>query len=207
MANINVKQKVDYNQIAAHNWVLPAQTKASITTPVDGQVVFEGGIAYAYDNAQGKWTVLGADGMRIKGTLGTDASHPEWLANLPEEPSLGDAYYVGQAGSYGPTGSTQHGDVGDLFICIDEKTSTVAAKWTLVPSGNGRFAGTITGDGTATSFTLAHPLNTKELVVNVYDASDHMVVVGVTVSTTNVVLDFAVAPATTDTYTVIVIAG
>lgn len=206
-AKMDARQVVNFNKIACENFVFPNQTRASITAPVDGQVVFEGGKQYNYSNSKNAWIPAGSDGIGIRGTVGTDASHPEWLTNLPEEPSENDAYYVGVPGSYGPVGGTKHGDVGDLFYCITEKTSTTAAVWGVVPSGNGRFAGTITGDGTNTDYTLAHPLATDELIVSIYDSTGASVMTGVTVTTTNIVLSFGYAVPNTESYKVVVIAG
>lgn len=70
-----------------------------------------------------------------------------------------------------------------------------------------RFAGDITGDNTTTAFAVTHSLGTKDVIVQVYEATtDSEVEVDIVhTSTTVVTINFAVAPATSKVYRVIVI--
>ena len=70
-----------------------------------------------------------------------------------------------------------------------------------------KYVGTCTGDGTTSSFTITHNLNTRDVVVNVYDAATYEdVVVDIIRTTTSAIrLDFNVAPAVGTDYKVVVI--
>ena len=73
--------------------------------------------------------------------------------------------------------------------------------------GTKKFAATITGDGTATSFPVNHNLGTTDVIVSVVDLASNAVVttdVGIT-DNNNVAIGFSAAPASSDTYRVIVI--
>lgn len=71
-----------------------------------------------------------------------------------------------------------------------------------------KYVGTITGDGSATSFTITHSLNTRDVIINIYDGTTYEdVVVDIVRTTTSAVtVSFAVAPASTATYKVVIIA-
>ena len=71
-----------------------------------------------------------------------------------------------------------------------------------------KYTGTITGDGTATSFTVTHSLNSKDVVVNIYDGStDEDVIVDIVRTSTSAInVIFAVAPAVNTDYKVVIIA-
>lgn len=70
-----------------------------------------------------------------------------------------------------------------------------------------RFAGDITGDGSAVSFAVTHSLGTKDVLCKVVEATtDEDVMVGIVyTSTTVVTITFAVAPAISKVYRVVVI--
>lgn len=71
----------------------------------------------------------------------------------------------------------------------------------------GKYTGTITGDGTTTSFTITHNLGGRDVVVNVYDGSTYEdVIVDIERTTTNTLtVKFGAAPAASKTYKVVVI--
>ena len=71
-----------------------------------------------------------------------------------------------------------------------------------------KYVGTITGDGTATSFTITHSLNSRDVVVNIYDGTTYedVIVDVVRTSTSAITVSFAVAPANAKTYKVVVVA-
>ena len=70
-----------------------------------------------------------------------------------------------------------------------------------------KFVGTCTGDGSTKAFTITHNLNTRDVVVNVYDATTYEdVLVDITRTTTSAVkIDFNTAPAVGTDYKVVVI--
>lgn len=70
-----------------------------------------------------------------------------------------------------------------------------------------RYTTTITGDGSALTFTITHNLNTLFVSSTIYDAStSEQVIVDVVATNANsITLKFAVAPASTQSYRVIVI--
>ena len=70
-----------------------------------------------------------------------------------------------------------------------------------------KYAETITGDASATTFTITHNLGSRDVTVQVYDATTNEdVVVDITrTSTSAVTIGFAQAPASTDSYRVVVI--
>ncbi|CAM5772043.1 hypothetical protein LMIY3S_03711 [Labrys miyagiensis] len=72
-----------------------------------------------------------------------------------------------------------------------------------VPS---KYAGTITGNASTTSFTVTHNLGTTDVVVMVMDSSGNQVMPDITAATTNTVtVAFATAPGSGVTYRVVVI--
>ena len=66
---------------------------------------------------------------------------------------------------------------------------------------------TVTGDGSTTEFALSHGLNTKDVIVQVYDIdSDEAVVTDIeTTSTSSVTIAFGSAPVTGKKYKVVII--
>jgi len=154
-----------------------------------------------------EWTQVGNKGAVIfKGTVGTGGT----ITTLPlnNDARVGFEYMCCSDGNFTvKTGVTKAALVGDLFICTVSGTdaATTDAEWEHIPSGNDKFKGTITGDGTTTSFPITHTLNSEDVIVAVYNASKNEVVTDVTVTSASVVtIGFAIAPATTDTYTVII---
>lgn len=73
--------------------------------------------------------------------------------------------------------------------------------------GTAKFAADITGDATATQFTVTHNLGSTDVLVAVYDvAADLAVIVDVKRPTANTVrIDFAVAPANAKAYRCVVV--
>lgn len=70
-----------------------------------------------------------------------------------------------------------------------------------------KYAGTITGDGSASSFTITHNLGTRDIIVQVYDGTtyDEIIVDIVRTSTSAITVGFATAPAKNATYKVVII--
>lgn len=67
--------------------------------------------------------------------------------------------------------------------------------------------GQITGNGTATTFTIAHNFNCQNPSVTIYDHNSHeMVLANVTASTANAIsVNFAVAPTSSESYDVFIV--
>jgi len=103
------------------------------------------------------------------------------------------------------------GETGKIYVTLDDNKTY---RW----SGTGyieisqstihKYIGTIIGDGTTTSFTITHSLNTRDVVVNIYDSSTNEdVIVDITrASTSALTVTFAQAPTSGTTYKVVVIA-
>ena len=70
-----------------------------------------------------------------------------------------------------------------------------------------KYAGTITGDSSKTSFTITHNLGSRDVIIQVYDGTSYdEVIVDITRTNTNTAtIAFASAPATGTTYKVVVI--
>ncbi len=70
-----------------------------------------------------------------------------------------------------------------------------------------KYASTIEGDGATTAFTINHNLGSRDVVVNVYDATtyEEIVVDIVRTSTSAITVTFGVAPTSSDSYRVVVI--
>lgn len=89
-----------------------------------------------------------------------------------------------------------------------KSSSTVA----VTPAGLASFpmkkTGIVTGDAIVTSFTITHNLNTKNIVVNIFDDATPFAQPTVTIKhdTVNAIkVEFGTAPASGKTYTVIII--
>ena len=138
--------------------------------------------------------------MLFKGTIGTNGTAGTTLPT--SEVRIGDTYKIITDGTY----AGQAAKVGDMFIA----TATTPT-WAYVPSGDdeglNKYSGIITGDNTTSSFTITHNLNSRDIVVNVYNASTHEeVIVDITKTTVNAItIGFAIAPATGTDYNVVVI--
>ena len=71
-----------------------------------------------------------------------------------------------------------------------------------------KYTGTITGDGTTTTFTITHGLDSRDVIVNIYDGSTYEdVVVDIIRTTTSAIaVTFATAPSNAKTYKVVIVA-
>lgn len=138
--------------------------------------------------------------MKFKGTIGTNGTAGTTLPTTDVE--IGDTYKIITDGTY----AGQAAKVGDMFIA-----TAITPTWAYVPSGDdaglNKYAGLITGDSSTSSFTLTHNLNSRDVIVNVYDASTYEeVVVDIVKTTTNsITITFANAPTTGTNYNVVVI--
>lgn len=70
-----------------------------------------------------------------------------------------------------------------------------------------KYAADITGDGSKTSFTITHNLGSRDIIIQVYDATtyDEIIVDTIRTSTTTATISFATAPATGTGYRVVCI--
>ncbi len=101
----------------------------------------------------------------------------------------------------------------DGKIYLDKDTNK-AYRWTgsvymeIGQSTIPKYVGTITGNGTTTSFTITHDLGTRDVIVNIYDGSTYedVIVDVIRTSTSVVTVTFAQAPASGTTYKVVVVA-
>ena len=130
--------------------------------------------------------------MIFKGTIGTNGTAGSTLPTTGVK--VGDTYKIITNGTY----AGQVAKIGDMFIA----TATTPT-WAYVPSGDdvsslNKYAGLITGDSTTSTFTITHNLNTRDVLVNVYDSStyEEVVVDIVKTSANAITVGFANAPTT-----------
>ena len=102
-------------------------------------------------------------------------------------------------------------ETGKIYVDIAENKSyrwSGTAYIEIAQSTIHKYTGTCEGDGTTTSFTINHGLSTREVIVNVYDATtyEEVMVDIVRATTSTVTVTFASAPASGTDYTVVVIA-
>lgn len=103
------------------------------------------------------------------------------------------------------------GETGKIYVDL---TTEKTYRWSgsayveISQSTIHKYTGTITGDGTTTSFTITHSLGTKEVLVNIYDAStsEEIIAEVVRTSTSAITVSFAVAPTSETSYKVVVVA-
>ena len=99
----------------------------------------------------------------------------------------------------GVVAGTYQGLTIDAYGRVTKATNLSAVKM---------FEGSIVGDGSTTAFTVTHNMNTKNVLVQVFDNSTgETVVVDTTrATTTAIIITFNEVPATTDTFKVLVLA-
>lgn len=134
-------------------------------------------------------------------TLGSDGKVPS--AQLP---SYVDDVVEGTLATFPETGET-----GKIYVDTSTNKSYRWSGSTYVEISQAtihKYTGTITGDGSTSSFTITHSLNSRDVVINVYDGSTYEdVVVDIARTTTSAVtISFASAPASGKIYKVVVIA-
>lgn len=125
--------------------------------------------------------------------------HADWSENDNSEDS-----YIANKPTLGTAAACDTGtSEGDVPV-IDSNGKIPSS---VIPalSYTKRYAGTITGDGSTTSFTLTHDLGAIP-EVSIYNSSGVRTATRMTVSTTQVVVSFKYAPAANETFSVIVIA-
>lgn len=103
------------------------------------------------------------------------------------------------------------GETGKIYVDTNTNKSYRWSGTTYVEIAQAtihKYTGTITGDGMTTSFTITHSLDTRDVIINVYDGSTYEdVVVDIVRTTTSAItVTFAVAPANSKTYKVVIIA-
>lgn len=99
----------------------------------------------------------------------------------------------------GVTAGTYQGLTVDAYGRVTKAVTLSAVKM---------FEGSITGNGSTTSFTVTHNMNTKNVLVQVFNNSTGETVVADTIRSTTaaITITFNEAPATTDAFKVLVLA-
>lgn len=100
-------------------------------------------------------------------------------------------------------------EVGKIYVNLTNNNTYRWSGSTLVEISQStihKYTGTITGDGTTTSFQFNHGLGSGDCIAQVKDSSNNVVEVDLTITTTTVTVVFSVAPALSTTYTVTIIA-
>lgn len=149
-----------------------------------------GGIASTEKGANNGVASLGADGKVPSSQL----------------PSYVDDVIEGTLATFPATGET-----GKIYVDTDTNKSYRWSGSVYVEISQAtihKYTGTITGDGTTTAFTVTHSLDTRDVIVNVYDGSTNEdVIVDIARSSTSALtVTFATAPTNGTTYKVVVIA-
>ena len=150
-----------------------------------------GAIASSEKGANNGVATLGADGKVPSGQLPSYVDDVIEVANYASLPNPGET--------------------GKIYVTLDDNKIYRWSGSTYIEISQStihKYTGTITGDGTTTSFSVSHSLGTKDVVVNIYDGStDEDVIVDVVrTSTSALTVTFAVAPTNGTTYKVVVIA-
>ncbi|MAR57238.1 MAG: hypothetical protein CMM93_08655, partial [Rickettsiales bacterium] len=105
------------------------------------------------------------------------------------------------------TGGDSAAQVKTKYESNPDTNAFTDAEKTKLSSSPVKVTGTITGDGSATSFAITHSLNTKDLLVSMReDSSDNNIFPDVNFNTVNqLTISFATAPATAKIYEVTII--
>lgn len=150
------------------------------------------GIPMSQKGATNGVATLGEDGKVPSGQLPSYVDDVLEFASLSEFPTTGETgkIYVAK-----DTNKTYRWG-GSVYIEISQ-------------SEIHKFVGTITGDGVKTEFTINHGLNTKDIIVEVYDSSSPYDTVMVDVertSTSAINISFATSPIAGENYKVVILA-
>ena len=159
-----------------------------------------GGIASTEKGAANGVAELGADGLVPSSQL------PSYVDDVIEGYYYNGAFYEESTHTTEITPET-----GKIYVDITESKSY---RWSgsvyieISQATIHKYTGTITADGTTSSFTIKHSLNTRDVLVNVYDATtyEEVIVDIVRTSTSAVTIVFATAPAVGTDYKVVILA-
>jgi hypothetical protein len=175
-------------------------------------VLYDGAVWQRSDSADAVSSVAGKTGVvtLVKADVGlanvdntSDANKPISTATqtaLDLKAPLASPAFTGN-----PTAPTPAADDNDTSIAT---TAWVQAEISGLGGGSvGKYAEDITGNASATQFTVTHNRGTTDVVVNIWDVSnDEPFYTTVKRLTTNTVrVDFAVAPANGKVYRVVVV--
>lgn len=162
------------------------------TYPVVPTLADLGGIPMSQKGEPNGLATLDNDGKVPSGQL------PSYVDDVLEFPKLSDF--------------PAEGETGKIYVAKD---SNKTYRWSgtiyieISQSEIHKFVGTITGDGSKTEFDINHGLNTKDIVVEVYDNSSPYDTVIVDVERTSVSavrVSFATPPAVGEDYKVVILA-
>ena len=161
----------------------------------------------ATDNATTGQLIEGTDVLVTEGTLYTGTI---WRVTTQGTINIGTTsvtwVQTAKPGAYAADGTTISLTGTTFSVKLDgagwltSSGSGVAVDKTKVP---GKFSGTITGDGTTTSFSFTHNLNNSNPAFSIRDSSGNMVLCDNQATSANAItVTFGIAPANTTTYTV-----
>ena len=155
------------------------------------------------------------NGVTLKAgtTLGSSTNYVPAKSNTTV--GSGDAYYL-------PMSATPTANYGVKYTSsamLQSTTPSVGTNSTIVATTAfvqstisaltfaNKFSTTITGDGSKTSFSVDHNLNTRDVIVQLYDTStfETVIVNTVRVSNNTITLTFKTAPTSSESYKVIVL--
>lgn len=182
----------------------------ALKNKLDG--IEEGAEANAVDSVNGKTGEVEITLAELGGIPTTEKGTNNGVATLDANgkvpagqlPSYVDDVIEGTLATFPAIGET-----GKIYVDTDTNKSYRWSGTTYVEIAQAtihKYVGTITGNGADTSYTITHSLNTKDVIVNVYDeTSNEDVVVDIMRTSVNAItISFATAPTTN--YKVVIIA-
>jgi hypothetical protein len=191
---------------AAAVWVEEGTVNANTLWTMTTDAVTVGTTAQTWVQFSGTSTVVGGNGLTLTGNtldVNVDNSSIEINADTLRVKAAGITNAM-LAGSIDLTTKV----TGNLPVGNGGTGSNTAAGARTNLGATTKFAGDITGDGSTTAFAVTHSLGTKDIVVNLYEATTDALVHAdvVRTSTTVVTVTFAVAPANLKVYRIVVVA-
>ena len=181
-----------------------------------------GGIPDTEKGANNGVATLGADGKVPATQL---PSYVDDIIDLltiassaPASCSTGDKYYNTTATKIYTATATDTWDTvgetpetGKIYVNLSDNNCYRWSGTALVEISQStihKYIGTCAGDGVTSSFTITHSLNTREVLVNIYDANTYEDIMAdvVRTSTSAITVTFATAPGIGVDYKVVIIA-
>lgn len=167
--------------------------------------------------------VLGSDGMIPSANLPSYVDDVVDVITVtgtaPQTASVGDKYanttdnkiYTWLSSSAWDSGVAA--ETGKIYVSVDTAHQWRFSGSTLVDISAGaatlhKYTGVCVGDGSTSTFTINHGLNTRDVMINIYDnTTNETVMVDTTrISAVAITVEFAVAPQVGEDYKVVIVA-
>lgn len=175
-------------------------TNGKLYVPTYPTLVSLGGIAASEKGVANGVASLGADGKVPSSQL------PSYVDDVIEGYYYNDKFYSDSEHTSEITPET-----GKIYVDI---TSNKSYRWggtvyfEISAATIHKYVGTITGDGLVSTFTINHGLDSRDVLINIYDSTSNEEIMAdiYRSSPTSISVSFAVAPAVGTSYKVVVIA-